>query len=132
MRENSRRRGALKEVLNSEVAKSYALAAPGEAWARHGVEHPLGADFSGMQDFVPQTIDEHTVLSYTAKVPAALLKEQVFSGTPADVIDQVAEWRDHGLRHLVAVNASGMQPSLRKAMATTVPFVKILRSLKKL
>lgn len=60
------------------------------------------------------------------------MKEQVFSGTPADVIDQVAEWRDHGLRHLVAVNASGMQPSLRKAMATTVPFIKILRGLKKL
>jgi hypothetical protein len=38
------------EVLNSDVAKSYALVAPGEAWARHGVEHPLGADFSGMQD----------------------------------------------------------------------------------
>jgi phthiodiolone/phenolphthiodiolone dimycocerosates ketoreductase len=120
------------EVLNSDVAKSYALVAPGEAWARHGVQHPLGADFSGMHDFIPQTIDEQTVLSYTAKVPAALLKEQVFSGTPADVIDQVAEWRDHGLRHLVAVNASGMQPSLRKAMATTAPFIKILRGLKKL
>ena len=40
--------------------------------------------------------------------------------------------RDHGLRHWVAVNAGGMQPSLRKAMATTVPFVKVLRGLKKL
>jgi hypothetical protein len=38
------------------------------------------------------------VLSYTAKVPAALMKEQVFSGT----------------------------------MATTVPFIKILRGLTKL
>ena len=72
------------------------------------------------------------MLSYTAKVPAALLKEQLFCGTPNDVIEQVAQWRDHGLRHLVAFNGSGMQPSLRKATATTVPFVKILRGLKKL
>jgi phthiodiolone/phenolphthiodiolone dimycocerosates ketoreductase len=40
--------------------------------------------------------------------------------------------RDHGLCHWVAVNASGMQPTLRKAMATTVPFVKVLRGLEKL
>jgi len=120
------------EVLNSVVAKSYALVAPAEAWARHGVEHPLGADFSGMQDFVPQTIDEQTILSYTAKAPAALLQEQLFCGTPSEVIEQVAQWRDDGLRHLVAFNGSGMQPSLRKATTTTAPFIKILRGLKKL
>jgi phthiodiolone/phenolphthiodiolone dimycocerosates ketoreductase len=120
------------EVLNSTVAKAYALTAPGEAWGRHGVQHPLGADFSGMHDFIPQTIDESTVLSHTAKVPTALVKEQVFSGTPAEVIEQVAEWRDHGLRQLVAINGGGMQPSLLKTMATTAPFVKTLRALKKL
>jgi phthiodiolone/phenolphthiodiolone dimycocerosates ketoreductase len=48
------------------------------------------------------------------------------------VIDQAAEWRDHGLRYLVACNVSILQPSLRKSLASNAPFFQILRGLKKL
>jgi phthiodiolone/phenolphthiodiolone dimycocerosates ketoreductase len=48
------------------------------------------------------------------------------------VIDQAADWRDHGLRYLVARNVSILQPSLRKSLASNVPFFQILRGLKKL
>ncbi len=41
------------------------------------------------------------------------MKEVVFSGTPDEVIDQVAEWRDHRLL-LIAINGSLVNPSLRK------------------
>jgi phthiodiolone/phenolphthiodiolone dimycocerosates ketoreductase len=61
-----------------------------------------------------------------------MLKEAILTGTPGDVIDQAAEWRDHGLRYLVACNVSILQPSLRKSMASNAPFFKILRGLKKL
>jgi phthiodiolone/phenolphthiodiolone dimycocerosates ketoreductase len=101
-------------------------------WAAHGAQHPLGHEFSGAQDLVPQTLDEHTVLSYTAQVPASLLKEFFLTGTPHDVIGQVAEWRDQGLRYLVAMNLSILQPSLRKGLAANAPFIRILRGLKKL
>ena len=97
-----------------DVDEASALAAPAEAWARHGVQHPLGADFSGVQDLVPQTMDKQSALSYIAKVPASLTKEINFHGTPDEVIDQVAEWRDHGLRYLNVIS------------------VKVLRGLKKL
>lgn len=76
-----RNRDDVEEALESVVVKMTALGVPGEAWARHGVEHPMGADFSGVQDIIPQTMDKQTVLSYAAKVPAALMKEVVFSGT---------------------------------------------------
>ena len=49
-----------------------------------------------------------------------------------DVIDQAAEWRDHGMRYPVLFNASGLQPSLRKGLAAGAPFVRILRGLRKL
>ena len=49
-----------------------------------------------------------------------------------EVIEQAAEWRDHGLRHLVVANASILQPSLRRGLASGAPFFKILRGLKKL
>ena len=78
------------------MIKASALAAPADAWARHGVQHPMGADFSGVQGLMPQTIDQQTALSYTAKVPASLMKELTFNGTPDEVVDQVAQWRDQG------------------------------------
>ena len=96
------------------------------------MQHPLGADFAGVADLVPQAFDEQTVLSYTSQVPTSLLKEAFLTGTPGDVIDQAAEWRDHGMRYPVLFNASGLQPSLRKGLAASIPFAKILRGLKRL
>jgi phthiodiolone/phenolphthiodiolone dimycocerosates ketoreductase len=127
-----RNREDVDEALDSVIMKASALAAPAEAWARHGVQHPMGADFSGVHDLIPQTIDEQTALAYTAKVPASLMKEICFHGTPNDVIDQVAEWRDHGLRYLNVINGSPLNPSLRKSLAAGVPYLKVLRGLKKL
>jgi phthiodiolone/phenolphthiodiolone dimycocerosates ketoreductase len=122
----------VEEILSSDAAKAMALNIPAETWASHGVQHPLGDDFAGGQDLVPQTLDEQTVLSYIKDVPLSLLKEAPLTGTPDEVIDQAAEWRDHGLRYLVACNASILQPSLRKSLASNAPFFQILRGLKKL
>jgi phthiodiolone/phenolphthiodiolone dimycocerosates ketoreductase len=96
------------------------------------VQHPLGADFAGAQDLIPQTLDEQTVLSYTAQVPVSLMKDFFLTGTPQEVVDQIAQWRDRGLRYLVAMNLSILQPSLRNGMAANAPFFRILRGLKKL
>lgn len=122
----------VEETLSSAAAKTFALNIPAEMWASHGVQHPLGDDFSGGQDLVPQTLDEKTVLSYIKDVPVSLLKDAFLTGTPDDVIDQAAEWRDHGLRYLVVCNASILQPDMRKALASSAPFFKILRGLKRL
>jgi alkanesulfonate monooxygenase SsuD/methylene tetrahydromethanopterin reductase-like flavin-dependent oxidoreductase (luciferase family) len=71
---------------------------PAADWARHGAQHPLGADFTGVQDLIPQLIDEQTALSYAAKAPKSLVEELFAVGTPDEVIDQIAEFRDHGMR----------------------------------
>jgi phthiodiolone/phenolphthiodiolone dimycocerosates ketoreductase len=127
-----RTRDDVAEALNSDIAKSFALNASAEFWARHGVQHPLGEDFSGAQDLIPQTLDEHTVLSYTAQVPQSLMREAFLTGTPDDVIEQAAHWRDHGLRYIVVCNVSTLQPSLRKGLTASIPLATILRGLKKL
>ncbi|MCW2558181.1 MAG: luciferase family protein [Mycobacterium sp.] len=127
-----RHRDDVDEALDSVLVKVSALAAPAETWARHGVQHPLGTDFSGVHDLVPQLIDKQTALSYAAKVPASLMRELTFNGTSEDVIDQVAEWRDHGLRYLLVINGSQLNPSLRKGLSASLPLLKILRGLKAL
>jgi phthiodiolone/phenolphthiodiolone dimycocerosates ketoreductase len=127
-----RTRDDVAEALNSDIAKSFALNASAEVWARHGVAHPLGESFSGAQDLIPQILDEQTVLSYTAQVPASLMTEAFLTGTPDEVVEQAAHWRDHGLRYIVVFNISTLQPSLCKGLAASIPFAKILRRLKKL
>ena len=69
------------EALSSDVMKAVSLIAPADMWARHGLRHPLGDDFSGGQDLIPQVLDEETVLSSTRDVPLSLLKEGMLTGT---------------------------------------------------
>ena len=127
-----RSRDDVEQAVNSDAAKAFALNFPGQMWTDHGVQHPLGHDFAGAQDLIPQTLDEQTVRSYIKNVPASLLKDAFLVGTPDEVIDQAAQWRDHGVRYLVVSNVSHLRPTLRKGLATSAPFFKILRGLKKL
>jgi phthiodiolone/phenolphthiodiolone dimycocerosates ketoreductase len=122
----------VEQILSSDAAKAMALNIPGDVWADHGAQHPLGRKFAGAQDLVPQTLDERTVLSYVKDIPVSLLKDAFLAGTPDEIIDQAAELRDHGVRYLVVSNVSILQPSLRKGLAATAPFVKVLRGLKPL
>jgi phthiodiolone/phenolphthiodiolone dimycocerosates ketoreductase len=120
------------EALESDAVKSAALLAPAQIWAHHGVTHPLGAESAGAHDIIPQVFDERTALSYTAQVPAPLMREITLNGTPDDVIDQAAQYRDHGTRYLVIANIGVLQPNLRNGMTSNLPFTKIIRGLKRL
>nr|WP_304528385.1 LLM class flavin-dependent oxidoreductase [Mycobacterium sp. E796] len=127
-----RSRDEVDEVVNSDIAKVFTLNCPAKDWARHGVEHPMGADFAGVQDLIPQLIDEETALSYAAKAPRSLVEELFAVGTPDEVVEQIAEFRDNGMRYLVVGNAGAIQPSLRKSAYATAPYVKVVRGLRKL
>jgi phthiodiolone/phenolphthiodiolone dimycocerosates ketoreductase len=127
-----RTRDDVDEALDSELLRVFGLNASDEVFARHGAQHPLGAGFAGAQDLLPHDMDEQTALSHLANVPPSLLREFLLNGTPDEVIEQVAQWRDGGVRYLVIVNASVMQRSLRKGLASVMPFNKIVRGLRKL
>jgi phthiodiolone/phenolphthiodiolone dimycocerosates ketoreductase len=127
-----RTRADVDEALDSEVLRTFGLNASDEVFVRHGAQHPLGAGFAGAQDLLPQGIDEQTALSHAAAVPSSVLREFLLNGTPDEVIEQAAQWRDGGVRYIVLANASIMQRSLRKGLASQLPFNKIVRGLKKL
>jgi phthiodiolone/phenolphthiodiolone dimycocerosates ketoreductase len=127
-----RTRDDVDEALQSEMVRAFGLNASDEVFVRHGTEHPLGAGFSGAQDLLPHGMDEQTALSHVAAVPSSLLREILLNGTPDEVIDQAAEWRDCGVRYLAVMNAGVMQRSLRKGLSSMLPFNKLVRGLKKL
>jgi phthiodiolone/phenolphthiodiolone dimycocerosates ketoreductase len=56
----------------------------------------------------------------------------LLEGTPDEVLDRAAEWRDCGVRCLVLANMGVMQQNLRKGMASVMSFTQVVRRLKKL
>jgi phthiodiolone/phenolphthiodiolone dimycocerosates ketoreductase len=60
------------------------------------------------------------------------MREFMLNGTPDDVIEQAAHWRDSGVQYLVLANVSLLQRSLRKGLMSVQAFSKIVRGLKKL
>jgi phthiodiolone/phenolphthiodiolone dimycocerosates ketoreductase len=128
----ARSRDDVDEAADSEIIKFWGLSASDEDYRRHGAQHPLGAGFSGAQDLMPFNMDEQTALSHVAQVPPALLRETTLNGTPEEVIEQAAQWRDCGVRYMVLINAGPLQRSLRKGLASVQPLNKIIRGLKRL
>lgn len=125
-------REVVDEALASLVVKTWALNGPAEFYRHHGVEHPMGADYTGMQDHVAFTMDEPTIREKAAGVPSAVVANMILNGTSEEVVDQAAVWRDHGVRYIVVVNFGPMGPGLRTGLATVLPFNSVVRRLKKL
>jgi phthiodiolone/phenolphthiodiolone dimycocerosates ketoreductase len=128
----ARSRDDVDEARDAEIIKFWGLSASDEDFRRHGAQHPLGAGFSGAQDLLPFNMDEQTALSHVAQIPPALLRETTLNGTPEEVIEQAAQWRDCGVRYMVLINAGPLQRSLRKGLASVRPLNKIIRGLKRL
>ena len=125
-------RDDVAEALDSEIIKSFALTASDDVFGRHGVRHPMGAGFSGAQDFLPHDIDEQTALSQLAQIPESLMRDVLLTGTPDEVIEQAAQWRDCGVRYMVIGNISILQRSLKKGLASIAQFMKVIRGTKRL
>jgi phthiodiolone/phenolphthiodiolone dimycocerosates ketoreductase len=125
-------RAQVDETLSSDLVKVFALQFPAARWERYGCTHPLGANFSGAQDLVPQNIDAQTALTYASRVPESMIRESLVTGTPAEALDQLAVWRDYGMRYAVLCNISFLQPGLRNGLASSGPFAKIVRRLRSL
>jgi phthiodiolone/phenolphthiodiolone dimycocerosates ketoreductase len=77
-------------------------------------------------------MDEQTIREKSAQVPLSVVKGMVLNGTVGDVLEQAAEWRDHGVRYIVVVNFGPMVPNVRTSLATVLPFNKVVRGLKRL
>jgi len=120
------------EALDSVPARTYTLLLPDSEWAEQGSRHPMGQGFTGFQDILPQLPDEATALSHVDAVPRALMRRCLLSGTPDEVLDQLATYRDHGVRYPVLMNMSTIQPKLGRGLSSALPFMKILRGIRRL
>ncbi|WP_193044403.1 LLM class flavin-dependent oxidoreductase [Mycolicibacterium baixiangningiae] len=127
-----RTRDDVDEALESVVVRAGGLNFSDDFYALHGAAHPLGAGFSGAQDILPQGWDTETALSYAKRVPVDVLRSGMLSGTPKEIVEQAAEWRDCGVCYLVLADVTLLQRSLRKGLAGLALSHKVVRGLKRL
>ena len=94
----------------------------------------MGAGFSGAQDLLPHDMDEQTALSHVAADSAdAAAGDMLLNGTPEEVIEQAAQWRDCGVRYMVLMNCERLcSGACVRGWRRCRPFNKIIRGLKKL
>lgn len=101
------RRQVLEQAMESPYVAYNALGLPGMLWRQHGLEHPFGDDFAGQIELVPsRTTPEHVEVAAERMTPA-LLEEQYYFGTPAEIADQAAPLAEAGCRHFILANMGG-------------------------
>jgi phthiodiolone/phenolphthiodiolone dimycocerosates ketoreductase len=80
------------------------LLLPGRLWTTHGLRHPLGDEFEGFPEFVPEEVTAAQIDQARRQITAALIGDGVFAGSIEEVVTEIRPLVDAGLRHLVIWN----------------------------
>ncbi len=118
-----------ERMMNTPIAKAFALLYPGVEWKRLGYDHPFGDDFHSLTDYIPMRYDRQTTLAAMEKVPKEVLQEFYMSGDTEMMIKHLEDFAKQGLEHCIMWNASGMFDlgkirSSYKIMKEVIAYVK--------
>ncbi len=97
-----------REILDMKAIRFFTLLLHDEVWVEHGLQHPLGAGFRGMVDFVPERYDRAELEDVIRAIPADFVREVVVWGTPDQVIRRIRALGEAGLRHVSIAPASAV------------------------
>jgi len=107
----------VQRLTEAPLVRALCVLLPAQVFRDLGVEGPYPADSgsSGFHDFIPTAIDRAESLRVIDAIPAAVVRHYAFCGTPDEVAEQVREYVDEGLRHLVMWNITAFgDPSLAR------------------
>ncbi len=124
------RNAAVESVRRRPIAGAMAMLLPGAVWAKHNLKHPLGDDFEGGADFVPEELSMEQIQSAHKMLTPELLLEGAVAGSVEQVLEEIRGLTAVGLRHLIISNigpiATGGTP------ADFYRLWKLIRGLKQL
>ncbi len=118
------------KYLDSKVMRFMSLLVPATYWEQNGLEHPFGEKFRGLVDFIPTDYPVAQIEDALAKVPVEIIAENVLWGTPDMVRDELENYVDAGLRHIVLSPGSAAM-SRRSAVFSVRAVFSILRQVRK-
>jgi phthiodiolone/phenolphthiodiolone dimycocerosates ketoreductase len=95
-----------RHLLDSRLARFTGVNMPAAWWRAAGREHPFGESFGGYREILPERLDPAQVEEAIRIVPREVVERSFLWGTPDQVLRQVADLRDAGLRSICFIPAS--------------------------
>lgn len=107
----------VRRLTEAPLVRALCVLLPSQVFRDLGVEPPLdgGPGGSGFHDFIPSTIERAESLRIIDAIPPEVVRHYAFCGTPEQVAEELHEYREAGLEHLVMWNITAFgDPSLAK------------------
>jgi phthiodiolone/phenolphthiodiolone dimycocerosates ketoreductase len=108
------RRQVLEKLVTVKPASAMTLLMPGAVWKKHGLAHPLGEQFEGFADIIPNEVPRDAFAAAERQVTPELLGDGISAGTVDEVVAEIRPLLAAGLKHVVMWNvgplASGGGP----------------------
>jgi phthiodiolone/phenolphthiodiolone dimycocerosates ketoreductase len=95
-------------LMNTPLAKAFALLSPAVEWKRLGYDHPFGDKFHALTDYIPMQYDKDTTLKAIEAVPREVLENFYMIGDAEAMIKKLEKYCSQGLQHIILWNATGM------------------------
>lgn len=100
---------AAHALLRYPALRFTALLRPASEWRALGLTHPLGQDFRGYLDFIPERLTPSALRQALHAVPDELVERSFLWGTPEQVLARIRSYRAVGLRFLSVLPASALR-----------------------
>jgi phthiodiolone/phenolphthiodiolone dimycocerosates ketoreductase len=124
------RRAVLDRMSRVPTAAAMSMLLPGPLWKKHGLRHPLGEEFEGFPDFVPEEVTSDQIKDAQRQASPELFADGVFAGSVDQIVADVRALVDAGLRHVLIWN---LTPLLNGAAAgDLVRLAMLIRRLRKI
>lgn len=117
-------------LLTSPLGKYMSLITPAANWAAVGAEHPLGPDFGGYADVLPESFTREELDDAMQRVPLEVTAQLAVWGTPEQVTARMREFGAAGMRHATVILGSALK-SEKAALYSLRAMWKIKRALRK-
>lgn len=117
-----------RAILESPVGRYFSLIMPASAWRAFGADHPLGSDFGGYIDILPESYSRDVLEDAMQNVPLEVTAGLCVFGTPEQVISSLRRFGVSGMRHVTILLGSALA-SQRAALYSLRTLWKIKRAL---
>ena len=98
----------IKEMLEAPLVKSIILMLTASDLKQFGYEHPMGANWRGIQDFNPTILTRERILQFCADMNPQAILDIFPCGTPEHVATKLKGFAEAGMQVYKIMNYSGM------------------------